>query len=544
MTVSPSIRRRGSIRLGACLAAAAATGAVLLAPAPVADAATRPGCTPTIDAGAFASAAKLRRLDAKLTSYGLRAPGSDAHNRVIAWLERELDAIPGMKVRSDHYTISRWQPLTKTSGKLDLAKAGGLRVGSSTIPVSGAVPFTLPTSGVGKRGRLVYVPSDQDITAANARGKIVVREVPPASLAYALFGFISHYLTPDVPRSGDYARPYFRQIDPTLIDAGKAGALGVVFVWDVPGAQIKGYWEPHTGTRFRVPGVYVGNEQAAKLKALAQQGRTAGIVVRAKWDRARTRNLIATLPGQIGQRIVVNTHTDGNTWVQENGSAGVLSLARYLGALPKRCRHRTVQFALTSAHLGFTNDGTFRYGRALDRDYDRGSVAFVEVMEHLGTREILPGGRENRLAFTGKAEVLAWSVGEESPVMVKAAIDAVKRRHLGRTAVLKGVEAPVFTRVPEFCSQGGLGSNFQAHLLPTMSTITGPWSLWAPSFGARAIDFARMRSEVIAMGDVIRALDRTSRAAIAGSYIRERRERAQGKATCDLSPPPAVAPAG
>jgi hypothetical protein len=506
-------------------------------------------CPATVDATRFSTTKQLRALTTKLAGFGLRSPGSAQHQRELAWLEQQLRAVPGMQVHADPYEIDRWQPTPKAPGKpgRDLARAGALTVTTNraarTVPVSGAVPFSLPNGVHGLSGPLVYLSADTPITAANAQGKVVVRDVPPASTPYSVFPVIAHYLTPDWPSSGNYERPYASPLDPTLIDAGKAGAAGVVFLWDVPTAQVRGYWDPHTGTRFRVPAVYAGAPQAATIKRLATQGRTAHVVVRAKWDRATTRNLFGSLPGQTRERIVVNSHTDGVTWVQENGPVGVLALARYLGSLPAACRHRDVEFALTSDHLGFTNDGTFRYAKQLDADFDQGTVAFVLSMEHLGPREILPTGPGHRLEFTGKGEPIVWSAPEESPPLVQAAVAAVKRRKLDRTAVVKGTEAPVAGRVPEYCAQGGLGGNFNAHLLPTTSAITGPWSLWAPSFGARAVDFARMRREILAVSDVARALDDTPRADIAGTYAAERQRRAEGAPTCDiLTPPPAVAP--
>ena len=206
-----------------------------------------------------------------------------------------------MKVRSDPYPIDRWQPLPSAHGApgRDLARAGGLtvRVGGTTkvVPVSGAVPFTLPTSAAGRGGQLVNIPADEEITAANAKGKIVVREVPPTATPYGVFPAIAHYLSPGFPSTGNYERPYASPLDPTLIDAGKAGAAGVVFLWDVPTAQVRGYWDPHTGTRFHVPAVYAGNDQAQAITRFATQGRTAHVVVRAKWDTATTRNLFGTL---------------------------------------------------------------------------------------------------------------------------------------------------------------------------------------------------------------------------------------------------------
>lgn len=529
-------------------------------------------CPTTIDETAFASADELRALNTKIASFGLRNPGGVEHSRMLDWLEREFRAIPGMQVRSDAYTLTRWQPLPRSVGsrtlpapagdpdidthgagrrplprasatQRDLAEAGGLTVdGVGAIPVSGAIPFTVPTSSSGMKGELVYIPNDQAITADNARGKIIVREVPPGTIAYPLFRAIAHYVTPDFPTSGNYDRAFLRAFDPSLIDAGKAGAVGLVFVWDVPGDQVRGYWGPHTGTHYQVSGVFVGNEQGAALKQLAEEGRSARIVVRARWDRGRTRNIIATLPGQTRERIVVNTNTDGNTWVQENGSAGIIALARYLATLPAECRRRDVQFALTSAHMGYTNDGLFAYSHQLSEDYDDGTVAFALVMEHLGTLEQLPAGPDNRLEFTGLTEPIAWSAPAESPVLVEASIAAVKRRQLARTAILQGVGAPDPTQVPQICSQGGLGTIFHTDLIPTTATITGPWSMFDPVFGDRAIDFAHMRREVLAMGDVARSLDAVDRIEIAGAYIEERERRANGAKSCAHVRPPLVAP--
>jgi hypothetical protein len=480
---------------------------------------------------------------------GLRARGRAAHNQAIAFLEDQLRAIPGLKIHSDYYTIDRWQPLAQALGGRpgrDLARSGGLRIDHSgsvqTAPVIGAVPFSLPTSRTGHRGRLVYIAPGQSITPANAKGKIVLIDVAPNSVAYSLLGAIAYYRSPGSPTMGDYDRPYARDLNTPLFDAGVAQAAGVVFWWDAPTNQLEGYFDPHAGTRYRVPAVFVGSDHASRLKQLAATGASANVIVRAKWDRARTRNLLATLPGQTRERIILNSHTDGLDWVQENGSAGVIALARYLARVPRSQRHRDIEFALTSSHLGYRYDGTYRLAAQLNKEYPKGTVAFVISMEHMGTREILPSGPSKRLHFTGRPELTAWSAPEESPVLVNASVAAVKRHKLHNVSVLKGVETPVADRVPQFCSQGGIGTNFNSQLIPTISTITGPWSLWAPSFGEHAVDFDRMRAQVLALGDVVRGLDRVPRALIAGAYIRERRERAHGTPTCDVTPPPKVAP--
>lgn len=203
-----------------------------------------------------------------------------------------------------------------------------------------------------------------------------------------------------------------------------------------------------------------------------------------------------------------------------------------------------MQFALTSNHLGFSGDGTFRYGPELDEAYDEGTVAFVMAPEHLGTREILPieGDAEGRLEFTGEGELFAWSAPEESPALVQASVDAVQRRGLTRTAVLQGVGVPSDAQIPSICSQGGLGTNFHGLLIPTIAGISGPWSLWAPAFGEDAIDFERLRDQTLAFGDIAVALDDVPLEEIAGDYPGLREQRAAGTPTCPLDPPPAVAP--
>ena len=445
--------------------------------------------------------------------------------------------------------IDRWQPTTEAPGLIpgkDLAAAGGLTVvngGSEReIPVIGAVPFTLPTTEDGMSGPLTYIPADQPITEANAAGRIVIRELPHVAIPYTTLRGLGHYVTDDVPTDGAFDRPYARALDSVLIDAGKANAAGVVMVWDAPTDQLRGYWDPHTGTRFHVPGVYVGIDQLAALQELAGAGATGRVVVRAEWEVARTRNLIATLRGRSRERIVINTNTDSVNWVQENGVVAAVALARYLGGLPQHCRKRDVQFAMTTNHLGFTTDGVFRYGAQLDEDYDDGTVAFVMALEHLGAREILLAGPDNRLEVTGAGELFVWSAPDESPVLVEASVDAAQRRGLGRTAVLRGLGAPSADRVPSICSQGGLGTVFHGLLIPTIAGISGPWSLWAPAFGEDAIDFDRMRDQTLAFGDIALQLDDVSRREIAGAYLTARQRRAAGTPTCDLTPPPAVAP--
>lgn len=514
----------------------------------VASSAQQRSCPTTVDQRAFASAAQLRRLVRQENSFGERFLASSAHNRTIRWIEDEVRAIDDFNVRSDPFRVWRWLPRTNARGRpgLDLGRAGGLSVtrpsgSTQQVPVAGAVRFSQATGPRGRRAPLVSLGPDEEITAQNAGGKVVVREFPATSLPYAALQAIGLYVTPGLANAtGNYERPFLNELHQDLLAASAAGAAGVVFTFDVPRRQVRGYGDPHTGTIFKVPAVFVGGAEAVRLKSLAAQGASARVVVRAKVDRASTRNVIATLPGRSAQRIILGANTDGQSWVQENAVAGLIAFARYYARLPVRCRPRTLEISFASAHDAIVVDGMERYSAPLDAQYDKGSVAFAFAVEHLGTREIVPGA-SNRLRFTGRGEPFLFAAGD-SDVLRETAVEATKRRNLDRTAVLPGLGLPTAGQVPPICSMGGLGNFFHPRLIPTLAMISGPWSLYAPSFKASAIDFQRMRSQLLAVGDSVLALDGVPREQIAGDYLEMGDQRAQGAPTCPPSVLPEFAP--
>jgi hypothetical protein len=522
----------------------AAVAGLCLAAAPAASAAVCPG---TVDGSDFASRAELRELVTQENGFGHRFLGSKAHDRTIDWIKDEIRSIDeDFKVRTGPYEIWSWLPRTKaTDGPgLDLSRAGGLSVigadGSETeLPVAGAVRFSQPTGKTGQTGELVYLPREQEITAANSAGNVIVRDFPANSLPLVGLQLIGEYITPDLAsQTGNYERPFLHSLQQELLAASQAGAAGVIYAFDLPRGQIAGYGDPHEGTIYKVPAVYVGGDVAAQLKALAAQGgNSARVVVRAKVERDKTRNLIATLPGKSPERMAFFANTDGQSWVQENGVSGLIALARYYAELPLRCRPKTLEIAFTSAHDAVVVDGAARYAARLDADYDEGSVAFAFAVEHLGTRELVPqpdpDGSGQRLVFTGLGEPFLFAAGD-SAVLRQTAVAVTQRRDLDRTAVLRGLGLPT-AQIPPICSMGGLGGFTHTHLVPTLAMISGPWSLYAPSFARKAIDFGRMRSQLLGIGDTALALDGLPRAQIAGDYPAMREQRAQGAPTC---PPP------
>lgn len=538
--------RRSLLAVAAALAISLASASAAGASAASASAAGAAACPGVVDGGDLASRAELRKLTANFNGFGPRILGSAAHNKAIDWLADEARGI-GFTVEPEPFKVYRWLPKTRVKGGpgLDIARAGGLSVtgvdgSTATVPDAGAVHWSKPTGRQGQAGPLVYLPPEEDITPANAAGKVVIRDFPGGSFPYGAFGALGIYVTPDLAaETGDYARPFINTLHDELIAAGRAGAAGVVFSFDVPRGQVRGYYDPHTGTLFSVPAVYVGGAEAEQLKALAAQGGSASVTVEARVDRTKTRNVIATLPGRSSEEIVLAANTDGNSWVQEDGVIGMLAFARYYAELPKRCRPRTLVLAFASAHDALVADGTDKFAETLDRR----KVALAFAIEHLGTREILPTGEgaDRRLEFTGLGEPLLFAAGD-SDVLRETAVAVTQGRKLDRTAVLRGLGAPVEGRVPPVCSMGGLGIAFHKRLIPTLAMISGPWSLYDPVFGRDALDFGRMRSQVLAIGDSVLALDGLPREQIYGDYTEYEQQLEQGAPTCPPEEYPQFAP--
>lgn len=494
-------------------------------------ASTKPRC---IDETTFPGIDLYNQVLDKMSDTGLRSTAGENHNEFIQWLESRLKSIPGIEIRSDYYDIQRWETMNGKS----LKEAGTLSYAGKELPIVGAVPLSFP----GERSApLVYIPSGIKLVdvAHRIKGRIVLRDLDYAAYPYALLLLMTQSKTNDLYKDclGFYDRPHSAEhtISLDLVEASRCGAVGVIHVFDIPSYQVESYFEPHQGIHYKLPGIFVGADEGELLKELAQRDTTVTINIEATVKTAPTRNLFATLPGQTNERIVFASHTDGNTLVQENGVAGMLALAQYMASQPLASRHRTIEFAFGTAHLQVADEGHGRHSLQLkEEDYPAGGndPVMVIAMEHMGTREIVPvprrdGGPGRMLEFSGRGEMMLWSVGPSAPIL-QAVQAAVSRRRLDRVAIMNGTTLPNANQVPAVEHFGGIGTFYHQCLFPTTAIISGPWSLWAPAFGRDAIDLKRLRDQTLALGDVCLALDGVPRDVILGGYREEREKRRRG----------------
>jgi hypothetical protein len=502
------------------------------------------GCPTAPDPAALPSAAQLKQMNSFVAKLGVRPTGSRAHTRYIRWIRRQLKTIPGIQTSDLRYGINRW-----SASKVQLR----LRSGGRTIklPVADAIPYAKPTGRRGVKAPLAFVPAGTAIDTANASGKIVVREAPAGSVQQALFLLPvvswatydpNHTINPADNFKGDFIAYLERIAD--LKNAAAAGAKGILFVKPLPRRQIIDHYEPYEGLPWGVPGVFLGADQGKRITDAMEAGNhpSARITLRARFKRVSTPSVLATLPGASPQRLVIDSHTDGTNAAEDNGPVAMIAMARYFAALPAECRPRTLQFAFSTAHFyqrvvspNTRNGGAEQLAQQLDRDYDKGSVSAVVVLEHLGAIDYEEVPRPNglpgsRLAPNGLRAIQFIGV-TPSPPLVDAVDGVVQSYDMQRTILLQGSDAPGNT-VPMHCSFGGEGTPFAKHLLPTVGVIAAPQSLYDPAFGLEGIDFEVMHSEVLGFTELINRMGAMSQPEVAGKVEVERAQRANGAEAC------------
>jgi hypothetical protein len=479
---------------------------VLLAGGAPAVAATE-RCLDAAATAPFPDQALLESWSRTMADFGPRPTASRPHRAFVGWLRRRLRKIPGVELRFDRFSIDRQLERTATL-RVDVEGA------PREIPTAGPVPYSRLTGRRGARGPLVYVPAEAAIPAADAAGRILVRDHRASSIPYLLVRAATLYLH-DPGMTFDFDAPYerdylgYQSVLADLRDAAAGGAAGLVIVHEFPRDQVRGQYEPYEGVVWGVPALYLGVDEGQALKDLVAGGAApaATLVLTGRRREAPTGNLVATLPGSGPERIVIASHTDGMNAVWDNGPIAMLALARWFAALPVECRPRALEFAFATAHLHLSEHGATRYADELKRRCD--SVALAVALEHLGAKEYAAvppdGGPGRTLVSTGLPEFLGMFV-TTSPALLASAIANVVEHDLRRTGVLPFIPGVV----------SGEGAAYQERGMPTVALIAGPWSLYNPAFGIEAVDVDLLRRQALAIRDLVLDVQELPRETIAG----------------------------
>ena len=465
---------------------------------------------------------------------GARLTGEPAHERLIEWIEDELESTDDIEVEALPYEIERWS----------LREASLSVPGAGEVPIAGYVPFTEPTGPEGITAPVVEAPRDEPIGTGDVDGKVVLREFPPGQIDISGSGKYRIYLhDPELasaegsgpPESYPAAR---KVMETDLKEAAEAGAAAVLFVLEFPAEEIPLYLRPNfqgkdPSFRFTggiwadAPGLFVGVDEGEALRERLSAGEEpeASLVVDADVEATETRTIVGRVPGDAGERVALATHTDGTNAIQENGVFGLLSLAKYFAGLPAEERlSRTIEFGFTTGHF---------YGRIGGRDYaqqlaEAGDVALFLGVEHLGTlgfrtveREDGPGRVVEETGNKGGSSL----VTTESPDLIAEVVRTVVNHDLPRTSVNRAdqpgtrlLNEPA-TETPDAATHannfGGEASMYYRNGLPTINYISGNFRLLTFDVGPELVDPDLYFDQTVALADLLHRVDDLSAEEIA-----------------------------
>jgi hypothetical protein len=188
----------------------------------------------------------------------------------------------------------------------------------------------------------------------------------------------------------------------------KGHAAGIVIVYDLsPGmafglAQRSVYTETGRAglgtTYINCPTLTLDRVNGAKVIADAKAGKTATLTLRARFQRDTGKAIIAYLPGKnygtpSDERVLLATHTDAMSLIEENGGLGMLGIMSYFNKLPKRARDRTLVFYFDCRHFMPGAEASwpqFDYYNIHPEKLK--SIVATLGMEHMGGRQTIETG--------------------------------------------------------------------------------------------------------------------------------------------------------
>ena len=279
----------------------------------------------------------LESLGAGDAVWGRRA-ATPAFQHTIEWTVSELKAAGLKDATVEPFAVpaSMWVPQT---WKLQILgdPAFGAGTGDVTLRSAFPQPGGVSIPGGTLTAPVVYVGhgTDADLAGRDLRGKIAVVRVRPEP---SLFG---------AGEQGVAAR---------LVEKGAAGVINAI---EGPGnAQ---YIDPRFACG-RSPCFMIGGQDAWFLQTVIGKAANAGVLDRLKiaMSLASTEqrgltsaNGVATIPGRLPTRIIINAHADGYFQGGDDNASGLavlIGLAKYFARQPKP--NHTLMFVASGGHHG------------------------------------------------------------------------------------------------------------------------------------------------------------------------------------------------
>ncbi|RDB28329.1 hypothetical protein Hypma_001521 [Hypsizygus marmoreus] len=394
--------------------------------------------TPLGCAAGRLSQVQEQRLFDRLYQTNLRGPrwtGNDNQNTLTDLVASSM-RLAGLEVETLNYTLNRWDPrwwsltltlMNGTSIGMPMTgywpHSGNSGLGGVTAPLHDAGTFGLKADGTGD-------PSTLDLEGIPPAGAVVFFDNPSPTRNYSepgyrLLGTSRGIDTSEIPELGNLTNPHWQSAKTLNFTALHAlGVRAIISSWthtspanaalqflpnDAPPGK-NGVWE--------VPGVYVSEETGRIVRGLVgrREVESATVVLDApSVPGARSATVVGRLRGTKGEgegSVLLYTHSDGPSIIEENGPILLLTIAEYFAV------HRpaiNLDFVITTGHM---SGGRLSETRWMDeRPALLKEARAAVVCEHFGAREwkdqVL--GEDGELVYgpTGRMEPM-WTMGNDS----------------------------------------------------------------------------------------------------------------------------------
>ncbi len=287
----------------------------------------------------------------KMNGFGLRLTGSKGQQDFCAWLKDEITAM-GLEVHTKPYKFDRWE-----------AKSSSLTIDGEEIKVSSEFPYSGLTGEEGVTAKLKVVHNNP-FGFQSARGKIAVCHVKnlgkiSTKLAFDRRNSMPAGLELDPYYRGPVATAFVRTLL-TFWSAQLSGMKGMICIWeDMSDAMVEGQWLNFIMHYLKVPMLWVNETEGAKVLAAAKAKKKATLRLVGEMEKgADTESFYTVIKGteDTKEAVIVNAHTDGCNFSEENGPIGMLSMLRYFKDHPTK---RNLIFVFVTGHFRLPN---FRTG--------------------------------------------------------------------------------------------------------------------------------------------------------------------------------------
>lgn len=366
------------------------------------------------------------------------SPGGIRYKNFLVSTMQELGAVDldYVDIPYDHYIVNDWpDPKTHIYGSgVEVEK---LVTDGTPVPVVAGYGMTsgsTPTDGL--TAQMLYYDPANPPTADQIKGKILVYQTAPypqpapgsnGPYAYTSSVLDSYTYTdnefqspgnwpemytpvPASTTSSYHSRWVWAQLNGFASTAIADGAAGMVVVYDLsPGAAFglvqRSVYTP-TGKAgegavyTNVPTLTLDRVNGAKVIADAKAGKQATLTLIAHFQTDTGQAVIGYLPGKDygtpqDQQILLATHQDAMSLVEEDGGLGMLGILNYFNHIPQSQRPRTLIFYFDNRHFMPGGEGSWpQYDYYTIHPELLKPIIATMGMEHMGGRQTIETGSD------------------------------------------------------------------------------------------------------------------------------------------------------